>query len=103
MWWFSDQTCWHLYTQMQGQGQIFYVVSIAVQPILGLTDCIRLGLIQRVHTLQVPDISNDTIKVEFANVFRGLDNLGKYSQRRSTPLQKSFTLTTQQTKGMPRG
>ena len=30
----------------------FYVVPIAAQLILGLTDCIRLGLIQRVHTLQ---------------------------------------------------
>ena len=56
----------------------FYVVSIAVQPILGLTDCIRLGLIQRVHTLQVLDMSKDTIKVEFADVCRGLSNLGKY-------------------------
>ena len=56
----------------------FYVVSIAVQPILGLIDCIRLGLIQRVHTLQVPDMSKDTIRVEFADVFRGLGNLGKY-------------------------
>ena len=56
----------------------FYVVAIAVQPILGLTDCIRLGLIQRVHTLQVPDMSKSTIRVEFADVFRGLGNLGKY-------------------------
>ena len=32
----------------------FYVVSIDVQPILGVTDCIRLGLIQRV---QVPNMS----------------------------------------------
>ena len=56
----------------------FYVVSIHVQPILGLTDCIRLGLIQRVHTLQIPNMSKDTIRVEFADVFRGLGNLGKY-------------------------
>ena len=28
------------------------------------------------HTLQVPDMSKDTI--EFADVFRGLGNLGKY-------------------------
>ena len=57
----------------------FYVVSIDVQSILGLTDCIRLGLIQRVHTLQVPtNMSKDTIRVEFADVFRRLGNLGKY-------------------------
>ena len=53
----------------------FYVVSIDVQPILGLTDCIRFRLIQRVHTL---NMSKDTVKVEFADVFRGLGNLGKY-------------------------
>ena len=56
----------------------FYVVSIDVQPILGLTDCIRLGLIKRVHMLQVPNMSKDTIRVEFADVFRGLGNLDKY-------------------------
>ena len=56
----------------------FYVVAIVVQPILGLTDCIRLGLIQRVHTLQVPEMSKSTTRVEFADVFRELGNLGKY-------------------------
>ena len=30
---------------------MFYVVSIAAQPILGLEDCIALGSIQRVQTL----------------------------------------------------
>ena len=30
------------------------------------------------HTLQVPDMSKDTITVEFADVFRGLGNLSKY-------------------------
>ena len=28
--------------------------------------------------LQVPNMSKDTIRVEFADVFRGLGNLGKY-------------------------
>ena len=56
----------------------FNVVSVAVQPVLGLTDCIRVGLIQRVHTLQISNMSKDTIKVEFADVFRGLGKLGKY-------------------------
>ena len=56
----------------------FYVVAIVIQPILGLTDCIRLGLIQRVHTLQVRDMSKSTIRVKFADVFRKLGNLGKY-------------------------
>ena len=56
----------------------FYVVSVVVQPILGLTDCIRLGQIQRLHALQISNMSKDTIKVEFANVFIGLGKLGKY-------------------------
>ena len=48
----------------------FYVVSVV--------DCIKLGLIQRVHTLQISNMSKDTINVEFADVFRGLGKLGKY-------------------------
>ena len=39
----------------------FYIVSIAVQPILGLTGCIRLGLVQRVHSFQVPDMYCETL------------------------------------------
>ena len=56
----------------------FYVVSVVVQLLLGLTDCIKLGLIQRVHTLQISNMSKDSITVEFAYVFRGLGKLGKY-------------------------
>ena len=57
---------------------MFYVVSIAAQPILGLEDCIALGLIQRVHTLQIQFMSKETIKTEFSDVFKGLGNLGDY-------------------------
>ena len=64
IWWVSDQTCWYLHTLMQGEGHF--------------TCYIHSGLIQRVHALEVPDISKDTIRVEFADVFRGLGNLGKY-------------------------
>ena len=56
----------------------FFVVSKEVQPILGLKDCTSLGLVQRVHTIQVPDLSKETIQVEFPDIFRGLGNIGKY-------------------------
>ena len=56
----------------------FFIVSKAVQPILGLRDCISLGLIQRIHTIQISDMSKSMIKVEFADVFKGLGNLGTY-------------------------
>ena len=32
----------------------------------------------RVHTVQVPDLSKETIQVEFPTVFKGLGNIGKY-------------------------
>ena len=57
---------------------IDYVVPIAAQPILGLEDCITLGLIQRVHTFQIQFMSKETIKTGFSDVFKGLRNLGDY-------------------------
>ena len=56
----------------------FFITSKAVQPILGLRDCITLGLIQRIHTIQISDMSKEMIKVEYADVFKGLGNLGTY-------------------------
>ena len=56
----------------------FFVVSKEVQPILGLKDCTSLGLVQRVHTIQVPDLSKEMIQVEFPDIFKGLGNIGKY-------------------------
>ena len=57
---------------------MFYVVHIAAQPILGLADCVALGLIQRVHSLEVPPMLKETIQAEFGDVFKGLGNLGDY-------------------------
>ena len=57
---------------------MFYVISIAAQAILGLEDCVTLGLIQRVHTIQVQVMSKETIKKHFGDVFRGLGNIGDY-------------------------
>jgi len=51
-------------------------VAKAVQPILGLRD--TLGLIQRVHAIQISHMSKEMIKIELSDVFTGLGNLGKY-------------------------
>ena len=56
----------------------FYVIPVAAQPILGLEDCVTLGLIQRVHTIQVQVMSKETIQTDFSDVFKGLGNLGDY-------------------------
>jgi len=37
--------------------------------ILGLKDCTSLGLVQRVHTVQIPDLSKETLQVEFSDIF----------------------------------
>ena len=57
---------------------MFYVVPIVAQPILGLADCVTLGLIERVHSLATTYMSKETIKAEFGDVFKGLGNLGDY-------------------------
>ena len=69
-----------LICQANGQSStvMFYVVHIAAQPILGLADCVALGLIQRVHSLEAPRMSKETIQAEFGDVFKGLGNLGDY-------------------------
>ena len=56
----------------------FYVVPIAAPPILGLADCVTLGLIERVHSLAATYMSKETIKAEFGDVFKGPGNLGDY-------------------------
>ena len=54
---------------------MFYVVSIAAQAILGLEDCITLGLIQRVHAIQVQVMLKE---IDFGDVFKDLGNIGDY-------------------------
>ena len=57
---------------------MFYVVHIAAQSILGLADCVALGFIQRVHSLEVPLMLKETIQAEFGDIFNGLGKLGDY-------------------------
>ena len=57
---------------------IFYVVTVDCQPILGLKDCERLGLVKRVNTVETGQLTKCAIKERFKHVFIGLGNLGKY-------------------------
>ena len=77
-----NQACGHLQSYMQKQSWLinyhvfmFYVVSIAAQAILGLEDCVTLGLIQKVHAIQVQVMSKET---DFGDVFKDLGNIGDY-------------------------
>ena len=56
----------------------FYVVNADSQPILGLTDCEKLGLVKRVNTIEVDELSKEVLRVRYKEVFQGLGNLGKY-------------------------
>ena len=56
----------------------FFVVSKEVQTILELKDCTTLGLVQSVHTVQVPNLSKETTQIEFPDIFKGLGNIEKY-------------------------
>ena len=56
----------------------FYIVSADSQPILGLRDCEKLGLVKRVNTIEVEELSKEALQVKYKEVFHGLGNLGKY-------------------------
>ena len=56
----------------------FYVVTVDSQPILGLKDCEKLGLVKRVDTVETGQLTKDTIKERYKHVFTELGNLGKY-------------------------
>ena len=56
----------------------FYIVSTDSQPILGLTDCEKLGLVKRVNTIEVDELTKEVLRVKYKQVFQGLGNLGKY-------------------------
>ena len=77
-----NQACGHLQSYMQKQNWLinyhvfmFYVVSIAAQAILGLEDCVTLGLIQKVHAIQVQVMLKET---DFGDVYKDLGNIGDY-------------------------
>ena len=56
----------------------FYVVDVDSQPILGLQDCERLGLIKRMDVVHTGQLTKESVKTLYQNVFTGLGKLGKY-------------------------
>ena len=67
----------------------FYVVNVDSQPILGLRDCQKLGLIKRMDVISTGQLTKESIKAQYKSVFTGLGNLGKYHitlQNNCTPV-----------------
>ena len=56
----------------------FYVAAVNAQAILGLNDCVQLGLVKRVCTLQPELLTKEAIKTNYPTCFKGLGNLGWY-------------------------
>ena len=56
----------------------FYVVDVDSQPILGLQDCDRFGLIKRMNVINTGQSTKQSIKALCNNVFTGLGKLGHY-------------------------
>jgi len=56
----------------------FYVAPVKAQAILGLNDCVHLGLVKRVCALEPELLTKDAIRDNYPNCFRGLGNLGRY-------------------------
>ena len=56
----------------------FYVTSIDAHPILGLTDCVQLGLIKRIYSIQNSVLTKQLLKERYPTVFTGLGKLGTY-------------------------
>ena len=65
-----------------GNGKVcdvkFYVAPVNAQAILGLNDCVQLGLVKRVCDLQTELSTKDTIRDNYSSCFSGLGNLGRY-------------------------
>jgi len=56
----------------------FYVVDVNSQPILGLKDYEKLGLIKRMDVIHTGQLTKKSIKALYKNVFTGLGKLGQY-------------------------
>ena len=56
----------------------FYVVNVDSQPILGLRDCEKLGLIKRMDVIHTGQLTKESIEAMYKTVFIGLGKLGKY-------------------------
>ena len=65
----------------------FYVVTVDSQPILGLRDCEKLGLVKRLDVIETGQLTKTLIKEQYKSVFTSLGNLGKYH----ITLKESYT------------
>ena len=56
----------------------FYVVTVDSQPILGVGDCEKLGLVKRLDVIETGQLTKSIIKDRYKNVFTGLGRIGRY-------------------------
>ena len=56
----------------------FYVTPVDAHPILGLNDCVQLGLIKHVYHIQEGPLTKDSLQERYPTVFTGLGKLGTY-------------------------
>ena len=56
----------------------FHIVNTDTQPILGIEDCEKLGLVKRVNTIDVEELSKEAVQTKHKQVFHGLGSVGKY-------------------------
>ena len=56
----------------------FYVVPVDAHSILGLADCVQLGLVKRVCAIKREGLTKEELKQKHPSVFKGLGTLGKY-------------------------
>ena len=56
----------------------FYVVTVDSQPILGVGDCEKLGLVKRLDVIETGQLTKSIIKDRYKNVFTGLGKIGRY-------------------------
>ena len=56
----------------------FYVTLVDAHPILGLDDCVQLGLIKHVYQIQGGPLTKQLLQEIYLTVFTGLGKLGTY-------------------------
>lgn len=55
----------------------FFIVDLSIQPVIGLPDCVKLNLLQKLDSVIVNNEKENFVKAN-AEVFSGLGNIGTY-------------------------
>ena len=76
----------------------FYVVTVDSQPILGVGDCEKLGLVKRLDVIETGQLTKSIIKDRYKNVFTGLGRIGRYHIK----LRENNTPVVNPPRGVPR-